>query len=950
MSASRSYPEIDNEALFAGLADSSSVCVVTPNQRLSVALLRTFANRQSARGLHVWEAADILPLAAFIERLYRDAQYSELAPSLPMLLSSAQELTLWESVIAGSEAGSTLLAVPGTAQRARDAWTLAHAWKLLPSLKDFFGNDDTRVYADWAWRYQGITARDRQTERARLPEWVSGELAHQALRKPRLLVLYGFDIVTPQQADFFAALAGLGVELRIGGPQAREDAALRVAFASAREEVQAAASWARSRLDSALLADRADCRIGIVVPDLAAARESLRREFLRALSPASELPMAPREPQAFNISMGVPLNSYPLVRAALLLLELAAGKTTFAGISRLLRSPFIGGADEEQGARAGLDAALRESCTPHLTLERLNRAIARLTAPDNPWRPPACPLLVRHLGTFAERAKQNVSGARRPGEWARIILQLFDAAGFPGTRTLDSTEYQTLQKLHEAVAEFASLERVAGRMRFTQARARFARLVTDSLFQPQAAVVPVQILGVLESAGLEFDHLWVMGLDDESWPLAARPNPFIPVALQKRAGVPEASAAASLELDRRITRGWRRAAPEVVFSHALRKDDRELLPSPLIRAMAAAEPQMLASPARDSLRALIRAVPGIERVADSRAPAFPPGHASAGGTGVFRDQAACPFRAFAIHRLGARALAQARALDASDRGTLVHSLLAKVWKDLKNSATLAVLAERDRDAMLSAAADIALNSLRWRRPEAIAGRLGQLEKARLIRLGQAWLGFEKQRPPFEVVAIEQKQSLCFGGLTINAKLDRMDQLLLAAESAEARPAGTRRPAWAIIDYKTGSARVGAWLGERPDEPQLPLYAVGSAERLGEGDGVVALAFARVRSGEMSFLGVGASDDLIPGVSTLENQRSSAARHYASWSELLAGLRYELEALGLEFMQGEARVAPKHATASCSHCHLHALCRVNERNANSFGADGEESLQEAGGDE
>jgi hypothetical protein len=41
-----------------------------------------------------------------------------------------------------------------------------------------------------------------------------------------------------------------------------------------------------------------------------------------------------------------------------------------------------------------------------------------------------------------------------------------------------------------------------------------------------------------------------------AWPIPARPNPFIPVALQRAAGVPESSAAASLDLDSRITRGW----------------------------------------------------------------------------------------------------------------------------------------------------------------------------------------------------------------------------------------------------------------------------------------------------------------------------------------------------------------------------------------------------------
>jgi ATP-dependent helicase/nuclease subunit B len=171
---------------------------------------------------------------------------------------------------------------------------------------------------------------------------------------------------------------------------------------------------------------------------------------------------------------------------------------------------------------------------------------------------------VRRLAALAEFAGANLRGFRRAGEWARTALELLDVIGFPGERTLDSGEHQVLQKLHETVAAFATLDRVAGRMRFGEALERLSRMARETLFQPEAPDVPVQILGVLESAGMQFDHLWVSGLTDEAWPLAARPTPLIPVALQRSAGVPEASPAAALELDARITRGWLCAAAEVI--------------------------------------------------------------------------------------------------------------------------------------------------------------------------------------------------------------------------------------------------------------------------------------------------------------------------------------------------------------------------------------------------
>src|SRR3990170_8681348 len=116
---------IPKPELLARLAQghAARTSVVTPNLRLAAALRRDFDARQMAQGLAAWEAADILPLPAFVERLYEDALYSELA--LPILLTSAQEQALWEDVVRGSEAGAALLSAPPAAALAREAWRLA---------------------------------------------------------------------------------------------------------------------------------------------------------------------------------------------------------------------------------------------------------------------------------------------------------------------------------------------------------------------------------------------------------------------------------------------------------------------------------------------------------------------------------------------------------------------------------------------------------------------------------------------------------------------------------------------------------------------------------------------------------------------------------------------------------------------------------------------------------
>jgi ATP-dependent helicase/nuclease subunit B len=911
------FPSVPRTEVLRRL-EQAGVVVVTPNRRLAAALAREYDALQSQRGAASWETPDILPFGTLVERLYEDGLYSDLASALPLLLSGAQEQALWEAVIAGSPAGGALLAGVGAAASARDAWRIAHAWRMVARLRGFPASDDAKAFADWAWRYEGITARDRLVDRARLPDVVALHLDHAGLRGPAQLIAYGFEIVTPQQQEFLAALAHAGVRVSSAHAEGGAGDVRRIAFDSAKDELLAAARWARARLESAKPAARAPS-IGVVVPDLARARDVVRRVFTQVMDPgAAAAPRGAGTPP-FNVSLGEPLASHALARAALGILQLAgtaAGAAmAFEAVSLLVRSPFIAGAESELEARSRLDVELRRTLGVKVELEGLKRALSKATAGSGPYRVASCSILARRLTDLAAFARENLGGMKLPGEWARAMVSALGIAGFPGERTLDSVEAQALAKLHETIAELAALDRVAGRIGFSEATERLARIAADATFQPQTPDVPVQILGVLESAGLRFDHLWITGLTEEAWPLRSSPNPFLPVALQRSAGVPESSPASALELDAALTRGWFHAAADVVVSHALREDDRELLPSPLVRDIPEARLEALQLPAYPAFRDVIRRAGRLERTEDFRAPAVAArGDAVvvAGGTGVFRNQAACPFRAYALHRLRIDPIdTPGPGLDASERGRLVHEMLAKLWSTLRTSDVLAATSERDLDAAIAGAIDHAMQRQRFFRPGSMEGRFAELERARLAKLVRAWLAQERQRSAFEVIAVEQKRALTFGGLTVNAKLDRMDRLVASGEHA-------------ILDYKTGEAKIGDWLGPRPDEPQLPLYALGGGER------VTAVAFARVKAGEMEFRGVARGDAGIPGVKPITEHRVRFASHYRSWDELLSGWRSELDALGREFASGDARVQPKKGQETCRWCGLQPLCRIYER--------------------
>ena len=355
----------------------------------------------------------------------------------------------------------------------------------------------------------------------------------------------------------------------------------------------------------------------------------------------------------FNVSLGMGLASYPLVSSAFLLLELAGKDIEFEFVSSILRSPFLAGGESEMTNRALLDEKLRKRVEPRITLKDLLVLIQRKQNSKN------CPILMQQVSSLVEFRKENLFGMQAPSILARAISGVLQIFNFPGERTIDSSEYQTLNKWNEIIAEFAALDRVIPRIGYIEGIRRLHRMAAETIFQPETIDVPIQILGVLEAVGMEFDHLWVMGLSDTEWPLRPRTNSFLPIELQRSAKIPRGSASESLELSRRFTSEWSHSSDEVIFSypgHGGERDDCTLTPSPLIVDFPKGE---LILPIYKSHRDLIHQARQIQYGKDDKAPELDRAAMESpvnGGILVIKDYAACQFRSFALHRLGARGL------------------------------------------------------------------------------------------------------------------------------------------------------------------------------------------------------------------------------------------------------------------------------------------------------
>jgi len=229
-----------------------------------------------------------------------------------------------------------------------------------------------------------------------------------------------------------------------------------------------------------------------------------------------------------------------------------------------------------------------------------------------------------------------------------------------------------------------------------------------------------------------------------------------------------------------------------------------------------------------------------------------------------------------------------------DRGSTVHKTLEFIWREVGSRAGLLELSPGEMQALITRGAEAAVAKLG-------PGIGRDLEKQRLLRLLSEWLDIEKSRSEFSVTGIEAERVVEIGGLRIKVRADRVDAL----------PDGRE----IILDYKTGQLKSRGWEGERPDEPQLPLYCATSA------DPVAGAAFAMIRTGELRFRGLTASDVNLPLLTKMSIDPAVPFQHQvADW-------RRVLEHLADKFRAGVAEVDPK--SGACDNCGLRALCRIRE---------------------
>jgi ATP-dependent helicase/nuclease subunit B len=845
--------------------------VLAPNTELAAALFDAVERVHRDAGREVWPTPRVRDFGSWLRQKHAERQLTD--ATLPRVLGDIDERELWRTVIDSSEVGRDIVEPTGAARAARRARRAVHEYGIpLHAIAEHAAaSDEPRAFLDWNRQFE---------ERCRQLGCISADELLRQTPPPTETVTWIESPVWRPMARQWLQRHGRMLLPRGNAPVT----ACRLKTASPAAELAAIGEWALAKLR---VSER--FRAWICVPDLNLRRAEVVDALDAALAP-QRFTLAESSGEApYAVAGGTPLAEFAPVRAALETLTATLGPILFERFSALLRSPELQASAADAGAAALLDLQLRRHGPSEADLATWLALSQRIASAQGI----GCPALELLQATL--RGLEDLRGAHPISHWVPAWITAFDSGPWALRHRWSSVEYQAAERFRELLGALAAADALFGTHSRRSAQRILQRAAHDTPFQAQTGVPSIWVTGQLIDPWLNYDGLWVSGCNDQRWPPSVDPIPLIPVRLQREFGVIAAAPESQLQFARELQNRWAARAGECVFSYADPGDGRSAAPSPLLPDAVASLPAALPRP---HWRALLQAQPELERFTDDVAPAFGTDERTR-GVSTLKAQSRCAFRGFAETRLRCERLERpVPGFNDRERGELIHHALEHTWSVLRSSIALLSMSAEEQARLLDDGVTHALAKVcrirdpgpRWRRRE----------RERMESVLGKWLDLERQRGPFEVEQLESGSQVArYAGLEFAVRIDRVDRL---ADGGRV-----------LIDYKTGIAAAD-WRGERPDNPQLPIYALLRPEAL------VAVAYGRVNAGECSFIAEAERPAIFK-----PSSRKSPLEGMSSLAALIDVWSRRIENLAADFAAGRAAVAP--TLRACKTCRLHGLCRV-----------------------
>ena len=519
---------------------------------------------------------------------------------------------------------------------------------------------------------------------------------------------------------------------------------------------------------------------------------------------------------------------------------------------------------------ADIEKALAELCVDEISVLDLCTNLKHISS------------IAKYLTAISHLLELNQHKLLLPSVWVRVLFSILKICDWPGLERLTKSQQRSISCIYSIFDNMCGLDKVSPKLSFNSAYIWFNKLFSNAKIQHTNPVSNVHILDVVTASSFAVDNLWIADFHTQKFLQDKLHTSFIPHIL----------------LDKVV--------PDYAYQQDLLKQIYEHVKHELVvSCLHSKQPHLDIQEFKDydlnqlqhrhnSLKIADEAA--LEIVKDNYKGNFH-NQENIIDIGVINAQAGCPFKAFAHYRLGIedRATSTSMALSKATIGTLLHQVLAKFWNEVKNSQNLAAMSDTAQSLLIQ---HIISDLIASNYPTHVLSGVLQVFTA---NIANRWINYEREREiDFVVIAIEKSYQLELDNAVLNVRIDRIDKLSTGDI--------------VIVDYKTGNFSATDWLGDRPDNVQLPVYIDVIASHYTQD---ISAVYAAVLKEKIGFAGISQH---------LEMQHLNSVSAKKCLSDIVNNNLENIYKIVAEYVAGEANITPKNSK-TCNYCNLSSLCRI-----------------------
>lgn len=883
----------------------SGSTILAPNLRVKDAILSQYLNSLAAT---VAITPNVIPIDVFIKKYWELNARQSLNPCNELqLLTASEEFLLWNEIIEDSLEKIPLLNPDEMANAVAHSYQLARQWLdpeiFKEELKANSSIKDVAVFSQWAEIFQNRCSTLQLISLVdAIATFTQLLRSEKVVSFPDKLILVNFYNPPPLYQNFFAALQNSEELLTVAKETVNNKLSkIKLEFNNKSSETQNCAAWVKE-----ILNNNANAHIGIISSNKALDRTNIQQALRDTLNPDFLFFNHEEQPVFNSTGNSIRLSDNPIIHDALLVLGLGREQYQIVDLIRLLQSPFLSYGETSESeietqARISLAGFLRHRAHSTISSRELSYLI------KNEERTYHCKLLATQLVQIRTefRKLQATSTAQ---QWSQQFSRLLDIAGWPGSLNFQN-QTSILNQWQKLLIQFSRTSSILPRLDYSSALAKLRLLATQQTMSNKFhSSLPVSFYSVSESIGMEFDHVWLLGFNDQQWPEPVKPSPFIPYATQKAAGIPRSHSEIQFNNGRKLFAQLLASTNFSVHASYCKNDgEQEFRASSFIQEFEFDDSSDIirslnqkAAPLRHSII--------METISDTSLP-LSKEESLEGGASLITDQSNCPFRAFAKNRLKLEPEPSLETgLSKMARGTALHIALEHLFERINSSDELKTA---DLDIFTGYASTKAIEHLAKHFRDIMTPQFQLIEKQRIKGLLHKFIEVEKNRPPFNIIVREQPLSQNYENLLLKVRIDRIDRV----ENDSA----------ILIDYKTGKYTISThnWMNDRPEDMQLPLYYTMATSNNFEQ--VNSVTIAHVNAEKIGYSGIAKTESFSPEIKAIGKDKWTDL----DWEQITKYWSEKVLQFSNEFNAGECEVNPIDPIKTCTYCGLQSLCRIQE---------------------